>query len=69
MPAPSVYPAERFASMARNPAIVWAIARGGHDEDEFRSHDGCRWSIRRAVDIRQIDTPAQVALCDVIYVT
>ena len=44
----AVYPAERFASMARNPVIVWAVARGDHDEDQFRSHDGCYWSIRRA---------------------
>jgi hypothetical protein len=44
----AVYPAERFAGMARNPAIVWALARGDQDEDEFRAHDGCRWAIRRA---------------------
>lgn len=31
----AVYPAERFASLARNPAIVWAVARGDHDEDEI----------------------------------
>lgn len=43
----AVYPAVRFAEMARNPAIVWAIARGDHDEDELLAHDGCRWSIRR----------------------
>lgn len=46
----AVYPAERFASMARNPTIVWAVARGDNDEDQFRSHDGCCWSIRRAED-------------------
>ena len=61
----AVYPAERFASRARNPATVWAVARGDHDEDQFRSHDGCYWSIRRltprivrsdATRQRQIDT-------------
>ena len=43
----AVYPAERFASMACNPAIVWSVARGDHDDDQFRAHDGCYWSIRR----------------------
>jgi len=43
----AVYPAQFFAEMARNPVIVWAVARGDHDEDEFRAHDGCRWTIRR----------------------
>ena len=43
----AVYPATEWASMARNPAVVWAIARGDHDGDEFGAHDGCRWSIRR----------------------
>lgn len=47
-----VYPAERFADMARNPAIVWAIARGDHDEDEFRAHDDCLWTIRRASSLQ-----------------
>jgi hypothetical protein len=46
----AVYAAARFAEMARNPAIVWAVARGDHDEDQFRSHDGCCWSIRRKND-------------------
>lgn len=55
----AVYPAEWFASMARNPAIVSAVARGDHSEDEFLSHDGCRWSIRCAVDIRYINTFAR----------
>ncbi len=43
----AVHPAAQFAEMARNPAVVWGVARGDHDEDEFRAHDGCRWSIRR----------------------
>jgi hypothetical protein len=34
----AVYPAARFAGMACNPAIVWAVAR---------AHDGCHWSIRK----------------------
>jgi len=46
----AVYPAERFAEMARNPSIVWAVARGDNDEDQFRSHDGCDWLIRRAFE-------------------
>jgi len=44
----AVYPADRFADMAGNPAIVWAVARGDHDEDQFRAHDGCRWAILHA---------------------
>lgn len=50
----AVYPAERFAFMARNPAIVWAVARGDHDEDEFLAHDCCRWAIRRAAPSVQL---------------
>ena len=38
----AVYLAERFAGMARNRAIIWAVARGDHDENEFSAHDGCR---------------------------
>ena len=34
----AVYPAGRFAEMARNPAVIWAVARGAHGEDQFTAH-------------------------------
>jgi hypothetical protein len=44
----AVYPATRWAEMARNPASVWTVARGDADDNQIQAHDSCLWNIRRA---------------------